>query len=173
MCSRTITSSFRARQYAARGIPHSREVIILFSSSYDPPAKAELAVVVVGAGERTTAVRHRTARTARRKNGRERFGAIARVGKPIARRFAARVGLLRTLRRTRFRRFWRRAIGAAGVQKSPRLVRICAARLAARLGRRLTRCRLTRFEARRLWRARKRAARADLGAAPAKPAVYA
>lgn len=147
-------------------------VIILFLSSYYPPAKAELAVAVVGAGERTTAVRHRTARTARRKNGRERFGAIARVGKPIARRFAARVGLLRTWRRTRFRRFWRR-IGAAGVQKSPRLVRIGVARLRARLGRRLTRCRLTRFEARRLWRARRRAARADLGAASAKPAVYA
>ena len=147
-------------------------VIILFLPSYYPPAKAELAVVVIGAGERTTAVGHRTARTARRKNGRERFGAIARVGKPIARRFAARVGLLRTWRRTRFRRFWRR-IGAAGVQKSPRLVRIGVARLRARLGRRLTRCRLTRFEARRLWRARRRAARADLGAASAKPAVYA
>lgn len=147
-------------------------VIILFLSSYYPPAKAELAVAVVGAGERTTAVRHRTARTARRKNGRERFGAIARVGKPIARRFAARVGLVRAWRRTRFRRFWRR-IGAAGVQKSPRLVRIGVARLRARLGRRLTRRRLTRFEARRLWRARKRAARADLGAAFAKPAVYA
>ena len=148
-------------------------VIILFLSSYYPPAKAELAVAVVGASERTTAVRHRTARTARRKNWRERFGAIARVGKPIARRFAARVGLLRTWRRTRFRRFWRRTIGAAGVQKSPRLVRIGVARLRARLGRRLTRRRLTRFEARRLWRARKRAARADLGAAFAKPAVYA
>lgn len=147
-------------------------VIILFLSSYYPPAKAELAVAVVGASERTTAVRHRTARTARRKNWRERFGAIARVGKPIARRFAARVGLVRAWRRTRFRRFWRR-IGAAGVQKSPRLVRIGVARLRARLGRRLTRRRLTRFEARRLWRARRRAARADLGAASAKPAVYA
>lgn len=147
-------------------------VIILFLPSYYPPAKAELAVAVVGASERTTAVRHRTARTARRKNWRERFGAIARVGKPIARRFAARVGLVRAWRRTRFRRFWRR-IGAAGVQKSPRLVRIGVARLRARLGRRLTRRRLTRFEARRLCRARKRAARADLGAASAKPAVYA
>ena len=147
-------------------------VIILFLSSYYPPAKAELAVAVVGASERTTAVRHRTARTARRKNWRERFGAIARVGKPIARRFAARVGLVRAWRRTRFRRFWRR-IGAAGVQKSPRLVRIGVAQLRARLGRRLTRRRLTRFEARRLWRARRRAARADLGAASAKPAVYA
>ena len=173
MCSPTITSSFGARRYAARGIPHSREVIILFSSSYDPPAKAELAAAVGGAGERTIAVRHGTARTARRKNGRERFGAIARVWKPIARRFAARVGLLRAWRRTRLRRFWRRAIGAVGVQKSPRLVRICVARLRARLGRRLTRCRLTRFEARRLGTARRRTARADLGAAPAKPAVYA
>ena len=168
MCSLTIATSFRARRYATRGIPHSREVIFLFSSSYDPPAKAELAAAVGGAGERTTAVRHRTARTARRENGRERFGAIARVGKPIARSFAARVGLLRAWRRTRFRRFWRRAIGAVGVQKSPRLVRICVARLRARLGRRLT-----RFEARRLGTARRRTARADLGAAPAKPAVYA
>ena len=78
-------------------------VIILFSPSYYPPAKAELAVAALGARERAVAAVRHAARKRGRKHGRKRLRLVARAGvrKAVARKIATRVGLFRARLRRR------------------------------------------------------------------------